>query len=301
MTMVEPSRRLALNSETVRFLVSPSGDDFVRALHRKRYQRTLLGISQIQKRLLNEAGELFENTGFAEAFELLRRYPAQAQEQVLSYPSVAFWVDVAEDLLRREAHVRFPETHFATHLESFWRVVLAVSSITSSGEIACHTRTDGAARLCLPGTGSYLQLPRGCEYQRIKVVSSGGAIQSSVGDEGDRVPIEARESKIPKIADIELNSLDVDLRLPDRSSFEYQDLTESDVIKWESPIHQSLRWIDTWSALLSKEVRQARRCIVPVRSPGTNTHTSATFLEAPGLMALSWTPDAAMMVEAMVD
>ena len=290
---------VSLNVETVRTLVSPCGDALVLGLHKKRYQRTLLGICRIHERLLDEAHEVAETTGFAAAFDLLRSYPPAEQEQVLSYPSIAFWVDVAEDLLRRESHVRFPEMHFSTHLEAFWRIVLAVSTVTSSGSFTCRTRTDASARLCLPGTGVYLQLPSFCSLQQITVSADQGILRVLSPDKG--VPaLEASRLPIPTIHGVELNSVDTDLRLPGRTRFNYQQLEPADVIKWESPVEQSMDWIRICSPMLSGEMQRALRCIVPVRSDKAEVHMSATFREAPGLMALSWTPDAAVLVEAMV-
>src|SRR5947207_1379280 len=104
-----PPPNISLNLDTVRTLVSPRGDALVRALQKKRYQRTLLGLSRINERLFIEAPDLVQDTGFGPAFDHLRTFQPVVQEQVLSYPSIAFWVDVAEELLRRESHLRFPE------------------------------------------------------------------------------------------------------------------------------------------------------------------------------------------------
>jgi HEXXH motif-containing protein len=296
----DPSPRLSLDVNSVKTLVSPSGGELVKALHRKRYQRTLLGIRQIYERISADSQKILNSTGFDTAFEMVRSCPAAVQARVLSYPSIAFWVDVAEDLLQRESHVRFPEMHVTTHLEGFSRAALAVSILTSSAEFSCYTRTDAAARLCLPGTSVIFQLPTACSYQRVKVSVSSEIVRTFYEEGGQLVPIEASRVSVPLIDNVELNGFDYDLRLPGRTTFQYEDLDEAGFIRWQSPIQQSLRWIAASCPELSREMDYALRCITPIRSLGPDTHLSATFREAPGLMALSWTPDTAIMMEAMV-
>lgn len=296
----DPSPRLSLDVDSLKTLVSPTGGELVKALHRKRYQRTLLGIRQIYERISAESQGILKSTGFDTAFEAVRSCATPVQAQVLSYPSVAFWVDVAEDLLQRGSHVRFPEMHVTTHIECFSRAALAVSVLNSSAEFSCHTWTDASARLCLPGISLIYQLPAACSCQRVKVRVSGEIVRTFYQEGGRFVPIEASRISVPLIDNVELNGLDYDLRLPRRTTFQYEDLDAAGVIRWQSPIQQSLRWIAASCPELYREMCYALRCITPVRSLGPNTHLSATFREAPGLMALSWTPDTAIMMEAMV-
>lgn len=290
-----PPPSVSLDSTSVRTLTSPCNDYLVIALQKKSYQRMLLRLWGINRRLLTEAPDLAESSGFTDAFSLLCTYPGFIQQAVLSYPSVAFWVDVSEDLLRRQAHVKFPEMHVGTHLESFWRTALAASAMTSSGTFSCRTRTDVAARLCLPGAKCYFQLPDKCSHERVSATLNNGELHI----EGSSVS-ETKRLRIPDIQGIELNWVDSDLRLPGRTDFPYQDLNAIDILKWESPIDQSLDWIHLASPEMFREIQRAVRCIVPVCADRPDVHTSASFREAPGLMVLSWTPDAAVMVEAIV-
>src|SRR5579859_491929 len=122
---------ILLNIKNVRTLVSPTGthDPLVQALYVRQYHKTLVSLYQLYQKLLNESPKLAESSGFAQAFKIVSELPSSVQKQVFIYPSARFWLDVAWDLVRRRSHILFPDMHIRTHLDAFWKCVLAASTI----------------------------------------------------------------------------------------------------------------------------------------------------------------------------
>lgn len=289
-----------LHAEAVRSLVTPAGenDPIVQALRKKQYFRTVRGLAAIRDALISESPDLASRTGFTEAFKLVSTIPANLQQQILGYPAVAFWVDVGLDLLRRRAHIKFPELHIEAHLESFGRAGIAAAMLSGESFVS-RPRTDSCSRICLPGTGSYHIVSNAYPFEYVRLEAKSGELQ--VNPTRFRKTVRVVSKDLPKIAGFELNAVDEDLKLPGRYDFEFeQPFRDSDVIRWSSPVDQSLRWIAAANPLLSSEIRTGVRTIVPVYSKNPEVHISATFKEAPGLMALSWTPDTPVLAEALV-
>ena len=291
-----------LDVETIRTLASPTGDTpLVRALALKQYHKTLVSLHQLHQKLLNEAPELVKTTGFIQVFEVLRGVHPPAQEAVLAYPSVRIWLDTARSLARRQSHVRFPEMHVRMHLEEFGRVVLAAVLKSGSGDFESVTWTDAKGRVVLPGTGSYLESSQLGGYQRVRVRAHNGSITIHAVDRTDEGHFEAVQQAVPTIDKcVELNAVDSDLRKAGRGSFDFEELSLEAIVKWRSTLEQSLAWISECSPPLAREMMMSLRAIIPVRSSSVDVHVSASCRETPGLIALSWTPDASVMVEALV-
>lgn len=290
---------MLLDADAVRRLLIPSGNDpIVSVLRAKQYERTIVTLAAIRGSLLADAPSLMEQTGFLDALQFISEAPAAVQSHILSYPSVAFWIDVCAELLRRRAHTRFPDLHLATHLESFGTISLAVAK-ESGRPFSCVTRVDRSGRLVLPGTGSYYELRGADPYERVSVRISGDALEYANRPEAMTGGIVRHD--IPTIDGIELNAVDNDLRLPGRCDFTFeQEVRGNTVIRWSSPLTQSRRWIEESDSLLAQEITSSMRCIVPLVTANPQVHVSATFREAPGLIALSWTPDTPVLAEAIV-
>ena len=282
-----------LNLDTVKTLVSPGGDSpLVKAIYLKQHHKAMARLHMLRQRLLAEAPGLVEVTGFDRAFEAVSKFPAAAQREVLTYPAVAFWNDVAWDLARRRSHIGFPDMHIQTHLEEFGRVGLAVALKSGSGRFECDVRADGRGRVSLPGTGAYLQPPGLVPYGVVRVKVDGESVAAGEQAVTHQVP--------EAIKGVELNAIDTDLQLPGRTSFNYETLEPGADIKWRSTMEQAWAWIAECSPALAGEMPMSLRAIIPVRSSAVDVHASASFREAPGLIALSWTPDASIMAEALV-
>lgn len=295
--------KISLGQEAISSLISPKGsnDSLVQALQIRQYQKTLAWLSQIKRQLVAESEELVVRTGFIEAFTILSNVPRHVQKIVLSYPSVGFWLDVAWDLISRQSHIRFPEMHVQMHLEEFWRIALAAGYLSKDVKFSCMTWSDENGNVFLPGTGIYLSTPSETAYQKLFLEIDNGKLTGEVISGKSRSPIDITHLAIPKIIkDIELNAVDNDLHLPGRTDFEYEQIGSESEIKWQSVLEQAWEWITQCSPLLAQEILLSTQAIVPVVSESVDTHISATFREAPGLMALSWTPDASVMVEAVV-
>lgn len=291
-----------LDLETIRTLVSPTGDTpLITALLLKQYHKTLVSLHQLHQKLLDEAPELVKTAGFIQAFEALRAVHAPAQEAVLAYPSVRIWLDTAWSLARRQSHVRFPEMHVRMHVEEFGRVVLAAVLKAGSGNFESLTWTDAKGRVVLPGTGTYLESSQLNAYQRVTVRVSDRTISARPADRTSEGQFEVKQHAVPAIANgIELNAVDSDLRNAVRGSFDFEELSLEGVVKWRSSLEQAWAWISECSPPLATEMLMSLGAIIPVRSSSVDVHTSASFRETPGLIALSWTPDASVMVEALV-
>lgn len=291
-----------LDLETIRTLVSPTGDTpLITALLLKQYHKTLMSLHQLHQKLLDEAPDLVKTAGFIQAYEVLKPVRAAAQEAVLGYPSVKVWLDTAWSLARRQSHVRFPEMHMRMHLEEFGRVVLAAVLKSGSGDFESVTWTDAKGRVALPGTGTYVESPQLDSYQRVRVRVSDGTISARPAGRMSEAQFELMQQVVPTIADgIELNAVDSDLRKAGVGSFDFEDLSLEAVVKWRSTLEQSWAWISECSPPLATEMMMSVRAIIPVRSSSVDVHTSASFRETPGLIALSWTADASVMVEALV-
>lgn len=250
---------------------------------------------------MEEAPAVAEEAGFFRAVEALSSYGSTTQRQVMGYPSAAYWLDVAWNLVHRRAHEHFPEMHFRMHLEEFWRFPLAAYFLTQRDAFDCTLWTDAAGRVFLPGTGHYIELEQPFAYAYLRIAAHGsnyrlfrqqGRVETEVGFTWQQLPRFAKN--------IELNTLDSDLRLSGRTAFQYEQLAPDDQLRWQTTVDQSLDWIYTADPLLMEEILLGVSVIVPIVSEAPEVHNSATFREAPGLMALSWTPDTAIMVEAIV-
>jgi HEXXH motif-containing protein len=291
-----------LDLATIRTLASPTGDTpLVTALFLKQYQKTLVSLHQLRQKLLDEAPALANKAGFISSFEALRAVPAPTQQAILAYPTVRIWLDTAWSLARRQSHVRFPEMHVRMHLEEFGRLVSAAVLKARSGDFECVTWTDARGRIVLPGIGVYLESSQLNGYQRIRVNVCNGSIVVEAAGRTGKCSLNVKQCEVPVIADgIELNAMDADLRRAARESFDFEELGREEVIKWRSPLEQAWGWISECAPMLAEEMLMSVRAIIPVRSRSVDVHTSASFRETPGLIALSWTPDASIMVEALV-
>jgi HEXXH motif-containing protein len=291
---------IILDAAGVRRFVSPTGGDdpIVLALRRRQYLRTVRGLAATHDKLLEDCPDLALRTGFSDVLSYVGSSPSRVQQQVLGYPTVAFWVDVVLDLLERRAHVMFPDLHIQTHLESFGRVGLAIAHFCQDS-FECNTRLDSAAGISPPGTSSYYSLVSAKPFELVRVQYKNGDLTAQPL-EGDK-EYALRRKRIPRVANFELNTLDEDLRLPGRYDFEFDlPLRDADLIRWQSPLEESWNWISASDNLLGSEIDTAVRAIVPVRSQNPEVHISATFKEAPGVIALSWTPDTPVLAEALV-
>jgi hypothetical protein len=158
---------------------------------------------------------------------------------------------------------------------------------------------DNSGGVFLPGTCCYYSLLNAQPFERVRVEFRGGQLRAR--QFGGHDEYEAKRKAVPRIGSFEINVLDEDLRLPGRYDFQFdRPFRDADVLRWASPLQESLRWIWRADAHLGSEIDTSLQIIVPVRSQNPEVHVSATFREAPGLMALSWTPDTPVLTEALV-
>jgi HEXXH motif-containing protein len=271
-------------------------DPLVHALYVKREQKVLVNIVRLLQKLQQEAPALVERSGFAAALAHFSRYDSVTQKRILRYSSVRFWVDVAWGLVYKQAHVKFPELHIEMHLNTFWHCVLAAVTLTETGDFTCDIYTDVHGRVMLPGTQRYLEFTHADAYTQINVACVAGKCiyrsHAGVMDVVDR--------SIPVFHGIELNAVDMDHRLHNRASFEYEELTPQSLVRWEAVLDESLNWIAAANPVLYEEICAWTTAFVPVVSKSVDVHLSATFHQSPSIMALSWTPDSTVMSEAIV-
>jgi HEXXH motif-containing protein len=291
-----------LDLETIRTLLSPTGDTpLVNTLYKAQYQKTLLRLHRLHRKLSTESPGLVRRTRFSEAFEQLGNTTLSAQKAVLTYPSFGFWLDVACGNARERLDMSDSYAPMVLHLEDFGRFVLAAKAELGSGEFECTLRADPRGNIVLPGTATYLEGQEIRPSQIVKVVINCGAISGRIVKGHRETEVKLIRRTIPKTKfGAEFNPIDRDLRLPGRSTFTYEELPLLEFVKWISILNDAWEWVTDHEPLLAAEMPLILRAIVPVKSNAKNIHASGSFKEAPGLIALSWDSDQPILVDALV-
>jgi HEXXH motif-containing protein len=289
-----------LDTTSIQTLVSPTGKDhqLIRALYLNQYHMTMMSLFRLYEQLLAETPELAKRTDFGRAIETLSTFPTALQRQVIEYPSLSFWVDVAWDMVNRRSHILFPEMHISFHLQDFWRFVLAAALKDGHQHLSCTLRTNSRGLVALPATSTYLEPHVREPYTRFKIRVSG--LQLQIWGENN-LPVPFTTHTLPLIGPgIELNAIDDDVRLPGRTQADYEELIPETTQRWQQSLTQGWDWIVRASPLLAEEIALGLKIIAPVCSPSADTHLSASYHEAPGLITMSWTADQAVLAEALV-
>lgn len=297
---MQKSNNVVLNTTNIQTLVSPAGKDdlLIRALYLNQYRMTMMSLFRLYEQLLAEAPDLVKRTKFAQAIETLSTLPIALQKQVIEYSSLSFWMEVAWDLVNRRSHILFPEMHISFHLQDFWRFVLAAALKDGHQDLACTLRTSSRGLIALPATGTYLQLETQEPYTCFEIQLSGTQLQ--IWRE-NHLPVAFTICTLPSIGTgLELNAIDDDVRLPGRTQANYEELMPDTTLRWQESLTQGWDWIVRASPLLAQEVALGLKIIVPVSSPSVDTHLSASYHEAPGLITMSWTGNQAVLTEAIV-
>src|SRR4029453_18976418 len=111
-------------------------------------------------------------------------------------------------------------------------------------------------------------------------------------------PVELIRHRIPTLKNgIELNMVDHDLRLPNRTNSNHEQLKPEAVNAWLAVLEEAWTWITQSSPLLAEEIAIGIQALVPVRSESVSVHLSGSYREAPGLVTISWTPKVLVMAE----
>jgi HEXXH motif-containing protein len=186
------------------------------------------------------------------------------------------------------------------HLLDFGSFVLAAKLMAGFGEYECPVKADAQGRVVLPGTGVYFESGDIVPNQQVYVRTSGGNISArSTGQFNNTLRI--RRCAVPMLkAGIEFNPIDTHLRLPDHSTFEYENLTLMEFIRWLNLLNSAWKWVEEQDTALTTEMKMILRAVVPVKRADKHIHTSGSFKEAPGLIALSWDDDVPVLAEALV-
>lgn len=284
-----------LDTTTVTTLARITGwTGVTEAIFTARYYSTLVGIRQVNRLLQEQAPDVLDRTGFVESIDLLSAAPAHAQQRVLRHPSTAFWVDVAWDLIRRRAHLRFPEVHLVPHLREFSRFAVAASLLSGRGRLDATVRADPYGRIALPGTGTSIQPPDTQPCHRVRLHIHDGTL--TVGPSDARPP----RLPVPGLANgIELNHLDHDLRLDGRTAYTFAELGPDEARRWLDELNRHFSTIGEVSPSTVEELTGGIVAFVPVLSPAAHLHVSGSFQEAPGLIALAL-GDRLATIEAIV-
>ena len=294
--------KIELNSNTIKKLVSPTGasDPLVQVIYLTEYHRTLLRLSNLYQKLQSESPQLIDDsTNFCQFFELVKSFSKKAQRKILRYPSFSIWLDTAWQLVKRKAHILFPEMHIKFHLESFSKFLLAMAQYDNIENFECFLYTDSAGIIAIPGTGFYLQHPQHIAFQRLRFITINNENFNIYT--GDNHKLEMIQNEIPHLNNgIELNGFDSDLHLGGRYDLIFEELTPNSTIKWLSSLEEACFWIDSCSTLLASEILMGVQSLVPINSHDIDVHRSQTFLEIPGLLVLSWMSDTSVIVEALV-
>src|SRR5579859_763957 len=90
------------------------------------------------------------------------------------------------------------------------------------------------------------------------------------------------------------------MRLSGRTNFDYEQIEPKEISLWLHVLEEALKWISHASPLLAQEMVMGIQTLVPIRSESHRLHLSASFREAPGLVALSHTEKVLVTAEALV-
>lgn len=280
-----------LDTSKIRELASPAGvTALATAVYAHRYQQILTRFIRMRKAVEEDSPALASSASLVSNFEILRQSSPHTQRRVLGHPAASMWVNVAEDLIRRRSHVLFPEMHMESHLNLLGRLAAAALFLDGgSGRVV--TRVDGLSRLHLPGTSGYFSFDQIAPFGKIELQICSGRLEGCA----------AEQCRVVQFTNgIELDWTDISLRGRDDSTLAFDELSTSDVVRWRSVYDEAWTWIRESMPRLADEIAAFSRVVLPLRSSSPDVHASATFREAPGQMALSWTPDASVLVEAIV-
>jgi HEXXH motif-containing protein len=277
-----------LDAVAVAALAAPTGpaDPVVRALFDGRRAQTIAGLRYLADRLGAEAPDLVGHTGLAESIAALAATSSAAQERVFAHPASAFWIDVAWDLIRRQAHRRHPEMHVRAHLEDLGRFALAAVYADGRGRVSRTVLTDAVGGFALPGTDCYVQADAP-PYSPVRVEVADGTLNLKT-TEVLRLP-----------SGLRFDYFDRDLRLAGRTANTYAEPDPAAAASWLERLQLAWSTVDEGTPDLAAEMRLGLHTIVPVVSASPDVHLSASFSEAPGLVAMSYGATG-LLAEALV-
>jgi HEXXH motif-containing protein len=290
-----------LDQHTIHTLISITGDSLlVRGLYDAQYHKTLLQLHHLRQKLLIDYPAVADRTGFTDAYQALASIDPMSQRTLLTYPSFGFWIDLAWEQLQEDKRSSQFHPQLQLHLQEFWRFVLAAKIISGSVDFECKLPFHPHGCVALPGTGAYLQVSPVGISELVPVVLHDGRLECELLQTSDK-RLKLEKKAIPLLRNgIEFNAVDRDLSLPGHSNLTYENVSTFESVKWVAVLNDAWEWIDEQEPLLIAEMMLILRAIVPLKALGSNWHSSGSFGEAPGLIALSLDLDVPVMVEALV-
>lgn len=99
-----------------------------------RHEKLLaLRLVHVVELLSAEAGAALESTGFTRSWSIARALRPGCLQRAVRMPLLHRWITCAEELIRCDAHVRYPEAHLVRHLKDFSRVLLSMAGEATDG------------------------------------------------------------------------------------------------------------------------------------------------------------------------
>jgi HEXXH motif-containing protein len=284
--------KLTLDHNTVRELATPSGDSpLVVAVYLAQYRRQVAQLRAIETQIGAEAPDVIDRSGFNRSLQQLASATALVQRRIVSHPGVGAWITVARDLLRRSAHIRLPDFHVRTHLEDFARFSAAAACLDVRLAFDGALRTTEDGRIVLSGAGIYLEGSPRIAHRPIAVRVEHGTVTA----------VAMRVKGMTVTSDgLEVDAVDTGLHRVGGESFAYADWTAGADRKWLAVLDEAILLAGRAVPAFGREYRLGMHVVLPVMTARPDTHASATFREAPGLTALSWTSDVGVLAEALV-
>jgi HEXXH motif-containing protein len=313
--------QVALDREAIEGFAAQRGfTDTLRALNVNQSRQRLLELIRVHDALQREAPDLLDQTGFGVAYRQFKGQPQAAMNWVVSYPAFGFWCRVAYELIERDAHIKMPGLHIASHLRTFPRYLLS-AAWKSQSVLETPVAVDVHGNLVLPGWRLALILGIDfagrtvlCRVKRdvleidLRGQSTVTIPQSALGDavSEDRLLAEMKSKgvlvRFPRVAAgfIEVNDSDDDLRLPGRVKAEFQPLDDVSTVEWQEMLSEAWETLLDTDAALAAEIRATLKVIVPVVSSNPTKHLSATYSETWGTVHMSYSRRVAVILEALV-
>lgn len=228
--------------------------------------------------------DLQDFAGWVEAFASL---PSNIQRSVVAYPTFGFWLDTIETLLREKGEAT---SELLAEIKHFNRFLLAGHVLAKR---PLSVSLQNTALFSVPFTHKICRSADGNPQDFVCHVTDEGTLTIAGQVKIEEIPLTA--------SGFELNFVDPDFRIGESGSFEYaKSLSAAEVSSWIASLDACIEIISSHSMELVDELKLFHRVFVPLVTDSFDVHQSATFEEAPGLMAISWTPDLSHLMEAII-
>lgn len=249
-----------------------------------------------RRQLAESCGGVAAQSGFLDAYEVLRGTPPAIQQQIAAEPAFGLWCSTLCELLARQAHLRLPEFHLASHLAEFGRFALAASHVAGLNAVV-SIRLDAEGKVTLPCLGLVARFTREMACTRLTGASSGGEVSFSAESSA---PYKVHLRRLPRtVTGLVLDDSDLGFRVHG-GPFEFATISEAQVPNWLGEMNGALELVAALDAGAANELACSLRVIVPLEARDPSVHESSSRPDAFGAVYLSRADNRYTLAEAFV-